>query len=82
MDTAAIISLVVTATNLAIKYAPQVWKTAMDAKPFAVELFELYKGNKPTPAEITTLETEIDNLAARLQIPLSPAKPGDPDFTG
>ncbi len=81
MNVADIIALVAQAVDLAAKTAPIVIRTAEDAKPLVMDLWQRLTGQPAsaiTEAEIDKLLTELDN---RLNNPLPPAKPGDPDYT-
>jgi hypothetical protein len=71
---------VLTVIDLLAKYAPAFIKAWQDAKPFAAALFSQLEGRQPTVDEMVTLEAQIDNLHARMQQPLDPAQPGDPDY--
>lgn len=76
-----ILATVLTVVETLTKLAPTFVSTWTDLKPFAVDLYTQFKGSKPTEDELTVLEAQIDALAARLQAPLPPAQPGDPDYT-
>lgn len=76
-----VLPLVLTAVETLAKLAPTFVSTWTDLKPFAVDLYTQFKGSAPTADELTVLEAQIDALAARLQVPLPPAQPGDPDYT-
>jgi hypothetical protein len=71
---------VLTVIETLTKLAPTFVSTWNDLKPFAAQLYTQFKGEQPTDAELVDLEAQIDALATRLQIPLPPAQPGDPDF--
>lgn len=71
---------VVTVIETLSKLAPQFVATWNDLKPFANSLYAQFKGEQPTEQELLDLEAKIDALAARLQEPLPPAQPGDPDY--
>ena len=73
---------VLTVIETLTKLAPVFVSTWNDLKPFATELYAQFKGTQPTPEELTELETQLDALAVRLQQPLPPAQPGDPDYAG
>ena len=76
-----VLGTVLTVIDLAGKMLPQIMATATDLKPFASALFtQLSGGAAPTDTELAALEAKIDELAARLQAPLPPAQPGDPDY--
>lgn len=74
------LAIVLEVVNQAIKLAPQAVSTWNDLKPFATSLYAQIKGSAPTEAEVTEMEAKIDELAARLQVPLPEAQPGDPDY--
>lgn len=76
-----ILATVLTVVETLTKLAPTFVSTWTDLKPFATTLYTQFKGSAPTADELTALEAQIDALAARLQIPLPPAQPGDPDYT-
>lgn len=72
--------LVLKAVEVAIKYLPIVVKTANDLEPFAVALWQKYTNKEPTEPERADLVKRTQDLYARLQEPLPPAQPGDPDY--
>ena len=80
MDPSAIASIVLTAVSTLIKVAPQVIQTVKDFKPYAEALYGELTGQAPNDDQRATLAAGIDALFARLETPLPPAQPGDPDY--
>lgn len=80
MDPTVIASVVLSAVETLIKVAPQVVQTIKDLKPYAVALYHELAGQPPTSDQRATLEAGVDALFARLETPLPPAQPGDPDY--
>lgn len=74
------LATVLTVIETLTKLAPQLVATWNDLKPFATALYTQFKGAEPTEAELAELEAKIDELAARLQVPLPEAQVGDPDY--
>jgi hypothetical protein len=75
-----IIGLVMTTVETLTKLAPRFVATWDDLQPFAVALYTEFKGAPPVGPDLAALEAKIDELAARLQVELPPAQPGDPDY--
>ena len=71
---------VITVIQLLVKLVPVVVQAGTDLQPFAVALFNHFNGKAPTAEELVALEAKVDELAARLQVPLPAAQPGDPDY--
>ena len=80
MDPVAIISLVLSAVETFIKVEPQIVQTVKDLRPFAEALYQKWTGQAATAAQQTQISDGIDALFARLEVPLPPAQPGDPDY--
>jgi len=74
------LATVLTVIETLTKLAPTFVSTWNDLKPFANQLYTQFKGGQPTDEELMELERQIDALADRLQQPLPPAQPGDPDY--
>lgn len=70
MNWGAIVTLVLSVLDQAVKAGPIIFKTAEDMKPFLLELFNGLLGRQPTEDERTMLEQHIDQLSAQLQTPL------------
>lgn len=78
METVATVLAVIGALA---KLEPVFVSTWNNLKPFGELLFKQFSGgDEPTDEERAELDAGIDTLAARLQEPLPPAQPGDPDY--
>ena len=75
MDPTAAISLVLTVINVATKLYPEIVTTAGNLKTFGTTLFEEFTGTKISDADLATLEAEVDDIHARLQISIPDAPP-------
>lgn len=80
MDALAIISLISTIISTASKAAPIVFQSIEDAKPFAMDLWARITGKPPTTTDEAALDAMLAALTARIEVPLSPAQLGDPDY--
>lgn len=80
MDPIAIANAVLAAVQLATKAAPIVISTVSDAKTFAETLWKSITGTAPTEEDSAMIDALILSLTARLEVPLPPAQPGDPDY--
>ena len=80
MDVSVVLSMVLSAVQTFIKVEPQLAQTVNDLKPFAVALYQEWTGQAPTAAQETLIVSSIDAMFGRLETPLPPAQPGDPDF--
>ncbi len=80
MDALAIISLISTIISTASKAAPIVFQSIEDARPFALDLWARITGQPATATDEAALDAMLLALTARIEKPLSPAQPGDPDF--
>lgn len=81
MDPIAAANAVLAVIEVLAKLEPVFVSTWTNLKPFAAALMAQFKGVAPTADELTALEVQVDALAARLQVPLPAAQPGDPDYT-
>lgn len=63
-----------------IKFEPIAVQGVQDLKQFGVILWEKLQGTEITDDERSQMETAIDDLFSRLEQPLPPAQPGDPDY--
>ncbi len=82
MDPLAIATMVITAIQMAEKYAPIVIDGVSNAKVFAVQLWEQLTGKAPTAEDEAVIDALLAALTTRLEAPLPPAQPGDPDYKG
>ncbi len=82
MDALGIANAVLAAIQMGVKAAPIVIQTVSDAKTFAETLWKSITGTAPTEADSATIDALIISLTARLEAPLPPAQPGDPDYVG
>ncbi len=80
MDALAIISLISTIITTASKAAPIVFASIEEARPFAIDLWERITGQPPSDVDEAALDALLLALTARIEKPLSPAQPGDPDY--
>ena len=80
MDALAIANAVLAAIQLATKAAPIILDGVENIKVFASDLWERVTGKPPTEADEATIDALIASLTARLETPLPPAQPGDPDY--
>lgn len=82
MDPSAIISIVLTAVETAVKVWPQLVQAKNDLQPYAHVLYQELSGQAPTDDQRTVMNAGIDSLFTRLETPLPPAQQGDPDYKG
>lgn len=82
MDPIAIATAVLAAIQLAQKAAPILIDGAENIKVFATRLWESITGTPPTEADQVTIDALLAALTTRLEVPLPPAEPGDPDYKG
>lgn len=82
MDIASILLIVEKAINIATAVAPVAFQAIENIKSFATQFAASLKGDTITPDEQAQIETMVDALYAKLQEPLPPAQPGDPDYKG
>ena len=80
MDWAATLSTVLTAISTLIKVFPTIQQTASDLKVFGEALATELTGGSLTEDQRAAISAGIDALFARLEEPLPPAQPGDPDY--
>lgn len=80
MNAIAIAAAVLEALRVASEAAPIVIKGIEDAKPFAVNLWKSLTGQEPSPADEAAIDAMLASLTDRLEEPLPPAQPGDPDY--
>ena len=80
MDVSLIIDMVLGAVETFIKVEPQIAKTISDLRPFAEALYQKFTGQAATAGQQQQISDGIDALFARLEAPLPPAQPGDPDY--
>lgn len=80
MDASAIINIVLTAVSTAVKVWPTLVQAKNDLEPFAHALYQELTGQVPTDDQRTVIRAGIEALFARLETPLPPAQPGDPDY--
>ncbi len=80
MDALAIANAVLAAIQLAQKAAPIVIDGVENVKTFAEDLWQSVTGTAPTAADSAVIDALLASLTARLEEPLPPAQPGDPDF--
>ena len=80
MNAAAIVSIILSVLQTANTAAPIVLRGIEDAKPFAVDLWKRITGKDPDPADEAAIDAALAALTARLEEPLPPAQPGDPDY--
>lgn len=76
----SILTTVLTVIEMLVKAAPVVIQAGADLKPFAIALYQQLSGGQLTEAQRVDLEAKVDALFARLEEPLPPAQPGDPDY--
>ena len=69
---ATILEVLARVVKVAVDLGPTVIKGVEDAKPFAQEIYELFKGTKVTDVQLDALEARVDALADELQQPLPP----------
>ena len=74
------LTTVLTVLEVLAKLTPTIIQVGTDLKPFAIALYEKVNGHLITPEQSAELEAMTDALYARLQEPLPPAQPGDPDY--
>lgn len=76
METAAIVSTILSVLNTVVKLAPAVESGVASLEPIAVTLYNnLVNGGSITQDQLTALETEVDAIATQIQAPL-PADDG------
>lgn len=80
MDPLAIANAVLAAISLAQKAAPIVIEGATNIKTFATQIWEAVTGKPVTAADSAAIDALLAALTARLETPLPPAQPGDPDY--
>lgn len=80
MGATAILSIVLTALDTLVKVAPQVVQTVGDLKPYAEQLYRNLTGQEATDEQRAAMAAGIEALFARMETPLPPAQPGDPDY--
>lgn len=80
MDALAILSLVASIIQTTTKFAPIVFQGIEDAKPFAMGLIQQITGKAPSAEDEAAIDEMLASLTARLEKPLPPAQPGDPDY--
>lgn len=80
MDAIAIANAVLAAIQMGEKIAPIAIQGISDAKTFAETLWKSITGMAPTEADSATINALIISLTGRLEVPLPPAQPGDPDY--
>lgn len=80
MNAAAIASLVLTVLQTAAGAAPIVLRGIVDARPFALDLWKKLTGQEASPADEMAIDAALADLTRRLEEPLPPAQPGDPDY--
>lgn len=74
------LTTVLTVIEALMKFTPVIVQAGADIKPFAVALYQQLSGQTITAAQRAELEAGVDALFARLEVPLPPAQPGDPDY--
>lgn len=80
MGATAIITIVLSAVDTLAKLYPQLKQTGTDLMPFAEALYEKLTGQTVTDDQRTVMLAGIQALFDRLEQPLPPAQPGDPDY--
>jgi hypothetical protein len=76
----AIATAVISAIQTASKVAPIVIDGINNAKPFAIDLWNKLTGGPPSAVDEATLDALLAALSTKLEAPLPPAQPGDPDY--
>ncbi len=81
MDIATILMIVEKAITIATQVAPVAFQAIDNIKTFATQFAASLKGDSIGADELAQIEAMVDALYAKLQEPLPPAQPDDPDFT-
>jgi len=75
-----VLTIVLTAIETLVKFEPTIVQAGADLKPYAAALYQQLTGQAITDDQRASLEAGVDALFARLEVPLPPAQPGDPDY--
>lgn len=80
MSIDTVVNIVLTAIDTFMKVEPQIAQTVTDFAPYATALYQQLAGQAPTDDQRAVMRAGIEALFARLETPLPPAQPGDPDY--